>query len=1579
MFKRFKKVVKEQQVEKQASSYLLEPLEPRILLSAEIGVPPQDMEQDLLLADTSPTYEQTPEFNTPETSEQFATGETVEPTDGQSDVDELDESEVQVDANTDPGERIDKDETEVTTEKPDTIDDIVFTAQDLYQFTQQMGSQLVFVDPSVPDYESLIAKVSVNDAVNTESNSTGIESDVHNIDERVSHDQHTTSGYIDLSTTGVDESGEIATHYSDNRDQTTQIFVLDSTRDGLEQITEVLAQFEDISAVHVLSHGAAGYLRLGNSTINQSNLNNYQNQLRQWGNSLTESADVLLYGCDVANGQSGVDFVTRISAMTGADVAASTDASGGANGDWVLEHTNGDIEANALFTSANDYQHVLADIIGAADVDDTLVSLSENDTLTGLTGNDTYQFADGWGTDTVVEATGEGIDTLDFSAVTSELTFTIHADGSMSVTDGTNTVTAAASIENLTGGSGTNLFVFEQGATLVGNIDGGTGTATLDYSAWTDVVNANLLTGAASGITGSISNINNINGGSNNDILIGDDNGNRITGGAGADLIIAGAGNDIVRGGTEADAIYGGTGDDLLEGGTGDDTYYFESDFGFDTVNDSGNDPLNRTAGTAGDTWDFSAIRTQIDFYSGSYGYLNGEFTRVVNQTNYVTETIANPFAVETIIGGNDADTFNIYQTADYGADPGNNILLLDGHNGSDTYIANFAPGYINVPMQVAIRDTGNSWDTDTAIANGSDNADVIDVNETEVRVGTQVFAYGVYGTESGLEALEVNALQGHDQIFIESTPDYLNVTVNGNEKNSDTTPVEDNDVIIVGRNSTATSGGTLDEIKGKSTDDRIGVLEINGNEGSDTLFIDDSADLTGDIGILTDTRISGLDMQADIEYATIETLGTSLSQGNDNLTVVSTIGGASYISGNDGRDVVDIQNATGLVEVYGGNDEDSITLQSNNTASRVALFGEDGNDVINVRRMIEPVTVRGGDDNDIINVGSGAPVTGGVVDYISDLLDVDGEAGTDILNVDDSGDTDDNDLLVTNTLLTGLDMSDGIQYAGMEFINIATGSGSEKVDVQSTALNSLTTISTNDGDASINVSSDAPANGGTLDGIQGELSLLMGSGVNELNISDIASTSADDNIVITNSRITGLAPAAINYSTTGRYAHGVNIWFGEGSDTAEIESTHSDSVTTVWANDGNDDITATDNSPGEDGLLVVHGEAGDDTIDASAWNNRTILFGDFGTVSYTSDDRRIETLSRVATVVSDEDGNDTLSGGSNDDQLYGSKGSDRLLSHNGNDILHGDGGQTRYEYGATNRMITEATSFFTGSDDFLDGGAGQDIMLGGFGHDTFVGNLAEDTMFGEYGRVTIDDGLGKTVIRLGQEKLDIIASTMFGLFNPGVLAFGPGAISPVMPVGSAETAFEAVFNAVTVKGGHNANDLNPAPEPPAPPVKTPAELAFEQTLVTEPPAGGKLELQATEPQAKEPEIICKKIQGATLGVSELWDQLLDSENINQAVGVANDILDVFLSGKPKKLADTEKCAPVMEDVEENSDELQDPQSALELPVFAMGGLLGMQAYSMTRKPSKSSVNVDRAAFDQLERENDSKRYSRWQ
>jgi Domain of unknown function (DUF4347) len=76
--------------------------------------------------------------------------------------------------------------------------------------------------------------------------------------------------------------------------------ILDSSRDGIEQISEVLANRSNIDSIHLVSHGAPGSLQLGNTRLSIDNLEVYSQQLQQWRRALAIDADILIYGCNVA-------------------------------------------------------------------------------------------------------------------------------------------------------------------------------------------------------------------------------------------------------------------------------------------------------------------------------------------------------------------------------------------------------------------------------------------------------------------------------------------------------------------------------------------------------------------------------------------------------------------------------------------------------------------------------------------------------------------------------------------------------------------------------------------------------------------------------------------------------------------------------------------------------------------------------------------------------------------------------------------------------------------------------------------------------------------------------------------------------------------------------------------------------------------------------------------------------------------------------------------------------------------------------------------------------------------------------
>ena len=174
-----------------------------------------------------------------------------------------------------------------------------------------------------------------------------------------------------------------------------EIIILDENGNGVEQITTKLqtiaAAGGTVDQVHIFSHGNPGSLQLGSATLNSDNLPEYESLLQGWRNALSEQADIVFYGCDVAAG-SGTDFVDRLGELTGADIAASTDPTG-YGGNWNLEFGTGDIEAPPALTPETmaNYGGTLKIITVTNNKDDGPGSLRE--AIGSAAAGDTIKFA----------------------------------------------------------------------------------------------------------------------------------------------------------------------------------------------------------------------------------------------------------------------------------------------------------------------------------------------------------------------------------------------------------------------------------------------------------------------------------------------------------------------------------------------------------------------------------------------------------------------------------------------------------------------------------------------------------------------------------------------------------------------------------------------------------------------------------------------------------------------------------------------------------------------------------------------------------------------------------------------------------------------------------------------------------------------------------------------------------------------------------------------------------------------------------------------------------------------------------
>jgi hypothetical protein len=215
---------------------------------------------------------------------------------------------------------------------------------------------------------------------------------------------------------------------------------------------------------------------------------------------------------------------------------------------------------------------------------------------------------------------------------------------------------AFVAVENLTGGADNDTFVFSDGKSISGNIDGRSGTNTLDESAYTSNVMVNLVLNSATGVGGLLTNIQNVLGGNNGpagsyNILVGN-GGNILTGGNGRrNLLIAGA---------RASALIGGNDDDILIGGT--------TSYDLDT--------------------DGARLRAIMDYWAGSGDDYITRYANLISGTGVPlldATTVTNNGGSNRLQGHNGSATErNLY----YGTDPDLGLeAFLDWNPGGEKFV----------------------------------------------------------------------------------------------------------------------------------------------------------------------------------------------------------------------------------------------------------------------------------------------------------------------------------------------------------------------------------------------------------------------------------------------------------------------------------------------------------------------------------------------------------------------------------------------------------------------------------------------------------------------------------------------------------------------------------------------------------------------------------------------------------------------------------------------------------------------------------------------------------------------------
>ena len=353
--------------------------------------------------------------------------------------------------------------------------------------------------------------------------------------------------------------------------------------------------------------------------------------------------------------------------------------------------------------------------------------------------------------------------------------------------------------------------------------------------------------------------------------------------------------------------------------------------------------------------------------------------------------------------------------------------------------------------------------------------------------------------------------------------------------------------------------------------------------------------------------------------------------------------------------------------------------------------------------------------------------------------------SGNDSIIIHDQDDSINNTGTLTEDALYGLGMTGHVEYTGVEQFTVELGSGDDSFNIVGTHVNTITTVNGNNGDDVLNVSGAiseaighrapeiAQEHFGSLDAIEGTLFLDAGANFNTVIFDDGADDNADNNILVFEDHITGLAPADIYYTATnGSFEsiagengeapeHRVRLYAGIAGNTITVDSTRNqvNEYTVINSGYGNDLVNVLETDVTH---LIINAESGDDIVDASASNGNE--FGLF---------------------IHGNSGNDQLIGGMSSDVIIGDSGDDVISANAGNDTVFGDQATISWQ-GLTATGVQYLPTNNDGQDR-ISGGAGNDLIRGQGGNDYIYGNTGNDIIAGDLGDDYIEGNDGSDII----------------------------------------------------------------------------------------------------------------------------------------------------------------------------------------------------------------------------------------
>ena len=927
------------------------------------------------------------------------------------------------------------------------------------------------------------------------------------------------------------------------------------------------------------------------------------------------------------------------------------------------------------------------DTINGTDGNDSINALAGDDVVSGRSGNDTLE--GGVGNDSLLGAQGED---------------SLRGD------DGNDTLSGGADNDTLIGDRGND------------SLDGGDGFDIADYSRTIvfQGISVNLETGAVLGGTvfgndtllgiESIigSNMNDtirgaafVSGGLGDDLIFGAAGANVLSGGDGGDTINGQLANDSLSGGNGNDVLGGSLGDDTLRGGANDDR--LEGDLGNDILD--GGSGLNDEArfyfanGDAGQ-------RVSVDLVAGLA--LIG--TGAERDTLIGIEHLLGSVFDDTMLGDDVANRID--------GDEGNDVI--SGRDGADTL---FGRGGRDTIDGGAGADSILGLDNNDLLAGGADN-DTIDGGDGDDQLTGDTGSDSLLGG-AGNDILIGGA--GQDTIIggagTRDTADYSAETgpVSANLSLSLVLTVATGEVDtvfeverLVGTafNDTMTGavGGSI--LEGGGGDDVLaafsGTDQIDGGSGSDTVSFTGTLNVTANLATGVVTHANGSATLISVENIRGSAGGDTLT-GSDGPNMIDSGLGNDALFGGGGDDVL-IAGSAG-----GPSDRETLTGGAGNdrlTGGGGALFQFDPGHGVDTITDFDPLSNDRIQLSDIVSSAMGA---------VGLDLDADGLAD-DARIVTDFG-----TIILLNTVADQLLLSRG---ASGETVN---GSSGRDLILTAPRFGFGHDLRGGAGADTILFGSDTQ---GFVDGGAGDDLLVNASGQARLIYRDIQTQVVVD-----------LANQISNGAQTGfdRIQGFREVTTGNGSDIV-VGTDASDRIITSFGNDWVSAGNGSDSLNGGFGADTLLGGDGNDTI--SGEEDLDYLSGGAGFDTYVNS-AGFDVVADLASGFVNSATNDPLDFVEPNFEYY--------QFGSGNDIVVGWTHNLTVELGSGNDWFADFSpgnndvvfgdrrfsSLVFGSNDTLQGLAGDDSLLGQGGNDQLYGGVGADTLIGGEGADYLSGGTG--------------------------------------------------------------------------------------------------------------------------------------------------------------------------------------------------------------------------------------------